>query len=233
MTLVVNHRAGAGQFKRALKRVVKRALTFHLPVNRLTRPLFQGLYLVHVGVRGGWHWACRYFWSEPLFRSQCFSVGRGFRMDRLPSLTGQGRIILGDAVRLDGRSTISFSSCLRSDPELHVGNDTFIGDQCSFTVADSVHIGDHCLLAPGVAVRDHDGHPLDASCRRAKKPSPTEGIKPVRIGDDVWIGTRATILKGVSIGDRAVVAAASVVTRDVPPDVVVAGNPAQIVKQLT
>ena len=54
----------------------------------------------------------------------------------------------------------------------------------------------------------------------------------MRIGDDVWIGGGSLILKGVSIGDRAIIAARSVVTKDVPADTVVAGNPARIVKQL-
>jgi maltose O-acetyltransferase len=57
-------------------------------------------------------------------------------------------------------------------------------------------------------------------------------VRPVRIGDDVWIGTGAVILKGVTIGARAIVGAGAVVNRDVPPDVIVAGNPARVVKNL-
>ena len=82
-------------------------------------------------------------------------------------------------------------------------------------------------------VYDLDGHPLDAERRRNGEPSPAEEIKPVVIGDDVWIGTGAVILKGVTIGDRAVIAARSVVTADVPCDVIVAGNPAKLIRNLT
>ena len=64
------------------------------------------------------------------------------------------------------------------------------------------------------------------------EPTPPEGIRPVTIGDDVWIGANALILKGVSIGDRAIVGAGAVVTKDVAADVVVAGNPARVVKRL-
>src|SRR5207247_2133879 len=92
--------------------------------------------------------------------------------------------------------------------------------------------GRHCLLAAGVRVFDFDGHPLDADRRRRGEPAPADAIRPVTIGDDVWIGTAAMILKGVTIGDRAVIAAGAVVARDVPADVVVAGNPAQVVKRL-
>jgi maltose O-acetyltransferase len=75
--------------------------------------------------------------------------------------------------------------------------------------------------------------PLDAERRRAGEPSPPESVRPVVIGNDVWIGTGAVILKGVTVGDRSVIAARAVVTRDVRPDAVVAGNPARVVKYLS
>ena len=71
-------------------------------------------------------------------------------------------------------------------------------------------------------------HPLDAETRR----SGLESARPIRIGDDVWIGGGAIVLPGVTIGDRSVIAAGSVVTRDVPPDTLVAGNPARPLRQL-
>ena len=84
----------------------------------------------------------------------------------------------------------------------------------------------------GVLIYDQDGHPLDAARRRAGEPSPPESVAPVTLGNDVWVGSGAVILKGVTVGDRAVVAARSVVTKDVPADSVVAGNPARVVLAL-
>jgi maltose O-acetyltransferase len=81
-------------------------------------------------------------------------------------------------------------------------------------------------------VFDLDGHPLDADERRAGQPTPASAVRPVEIGDDVWVGTGALILKGVTVGPRSVVAARAVVTADVPADVVVAGNPARVVRHL-
>jgi len=225
--LVTKLRRGEGPFWGAAKGAARRVLSFHLPVNALTRPLFSLLYGVHVASREWVAWALRFFWYEPLFRSRCAEVGEGFRMEQLPYLSGRGRIAIGRHVWLSGKSTIEFSNRLHADPELRIGDGSFVGHGCVFHVADSVRVGDHCLLAGGVMVFDCDGHPLDAGRRRAGEPTPRSGVAPVVIGDDVWIGSGALVLKGVTVGDRAVIAARSVVTGDVPAGVVVAGNPAR------
>jgi carbonic anhydrase/acetyltransferase-like protein (isoleucine patch superfamily) len=227
-------RQGKGPFWGRLKRAVKMVRAVHLPVNIVTRPVFAILYWFHVFVRESWIRLRRFFWTEPLFRSQCESVGRRFEMEELPYLQGQGRIVLGDAVRLSGKSSISFGRMIDGRlPELVVGDDTFIAHNCSFNSGRSIRIGNHCLVATGVHIYDLDGHPIDADRRRASEPSPPEEVLPVVIGNDVWIGNGAIILKGVTIGDRAIVAARSVVTKDVPADTIVAGNPAKVVKSLS
>ena len=226
-------RRGEGPFWGRMKRTAKAVLSFHIPANRLTLPIFRIAYRFHVVVRESWIWTKRFFWNEPLFRSQCVSVGSGFQMEQLPYIVGTGRIVIDDKVRLSGRQSIAFGRSMSTTlPEFVIGEGTFIGHQCSFNIGRSIRIGKHCLLAAGVAVFDMDGHPQDAALRRAGEPSPPESIGPVVIGDDVWVGNGALILKGVTIGDRAIIAARSVVTRDVSSDTVVAGNPAQMVKTL-
>jgi acetyltransferase-like isoleucine patch superfamily enzyme len=230
MSLRSKLREGKGPVWGPLKRVVRGVLNFHLPVNAVTRPVFRGLYRVHVGVREGWIWARRFCWTEPLFRSQCEAVGWGLRIEELPYIVGSGDIKLGANVRLSGKSSITFGTGAGGRPELAVGDGTFIGHACGFVVGSSVRIGRHCLLATGVMVYDQDGHPLDADRRRAGEPTPPDQVRPVVLGDDVWVGFGAVILKGVRVGDRAVIAARSVVTKDVPADAVVAGNPARVVR---
>ncbi len=90
-----------------------------------------------------------------------------------------------------------------------------------------VIIGDNVLCAPNVQIYTA-AHPLDPATRR----SGVEFAKEIRIGNDVWIGGGAIILPGVSIGDNVVVGAGSVITKDIPSDVVVGGNPARIIKKL-
>lgn len=233
MSLARKLRRGEGPFWGRLKRLAIAALTVHLPAGGPARPLFALLYRFHVVAREGLLWARRFFWNEPLFRSQCESVGPGLWMEELPALRGRGRIAIGSGVRLSGRMFVSFNTRGEVRPELAIGDRTFVGHACSFSVARSVRVGRHCYIASGVTVLDQDGHPLDAAARRAGLPTPPEAVAPVVIGDDVWVGSGAVILKGVTVGDRAVVAAHAVVTRDVPADAVVAGNPARVVRDLT
>ncbi len=232
MSLFTKIRRGEGPFWGRLKRAALAVLSFHIPVNVVTRPLFRLCYKLHVFVRETWTWARRFFWNEPLFRSQCESVGAGFRMEELPYMGGHGRIVLGDRVYISGLISIGFSNVYEARPEFVVGDGTFIGHRCGFNASRSIRIGRHCYLASGVVIFDFDGHPVDATERRAGKPTPPEACRPVAIGDDVWIGGHATILKGVTIGDRSIVAAGAMVTKDVPPDSIVAGNPARVVKSL-
>lgn len=225
-------RRGEGPVWGRMKRLIKAVLTFHVPVNGMTRPAARLLYRFHVFVRETWVWVRRFFWNEPLFRSQCEKVGTEFRMEELPYLGGVGKIVIGDRVYISGLISIGFSNQIVDRPEFVVGDGTFIGHRTGFNIGRSIQIGRHCYIASGCSITDMDGHPIDAADRRAGKPTPPEGCKPIAIGDDVWVGFHVLILKGVNIGPRSIIAAGSVVTRDVPPDSIVAGNPARIVKRL-
>jgi acetyltransferase-like isoleucine patch superfamily enzyme len=109
---------------------------------------------------------------------------------------------------------------------------------------ESIEIGSHCLISWNVGIADSDFHPIDAAQRRIdtmalapfykdRPARPEIKAAPVRIHDNVWIGMNAVILKGVTVGENSIIAAGAVVSKDVPPNVVVAGNPAVIVKRLT
>jgi acetyltransferase-like isoleucine patch superfamily enzyme len=106
---------------------------------------------------------------------------------------------------------------------------------------ERIEIGSNCLISWNVGMADSDFHPLDPAQRlidaRAlapflpdRPPRPKLKTAPVKICDNVWIGMNAIILKGVTVGENSVVAAGAVVTKSVPPNTVVAGNPAVAVK---
>jgi maltose O-acetyltransferase len=111
--------------------------------------------------------------------------------------------------------------------QIHLGDDFFANYGCVFLDVCRIEFGDDCLLGPGVHVYTAT-HPLDAESRR----SGLEYGKPVTVGDEVWIGGRAVLNPGVTVGDRAMIASGAVVTEDVPSDCVVQGNPAEVVKRL-
>ena len=108
-----------------------------------------------------------------------------------------------------------------SGASIRIGNGTYLNRNVEIIAQQEVVIGRDCMVAWDVVIMDTDQHGLGGN--------PPVGL-PVRIGDRVWIGCRAIILKGVTIGDDAVVAAGSVVTKDVPAQAVVAGVPARVIR---
>ncbi len=130
-----------------------------------------------------------------------------------------------------------------------IGNEVYIGAS-SIICANKIVFGNNILVAWGAVFYDHDSHSLDYTLRQqdikavyaafeshsgnflATKNWAVVNSKPIVIEDNVWIGMNALVLKGVTIGEGAIVAAGSVVTKDVPPFTVVGGNPAVVIKNL-
>lgn len=110
--------------------------------------------------------------------------------------------------------------------EIRVGRNVFVNQNCTFYDLGGLDIADDVLIGPNVSIITAS-HPLDPAQRRAV----TIG-KPIVIERNVWIATGATIIGGVTVGENSVVAAGSVVTRDVPPNVLVGGNPARVIRPI-
>jgi len=110
---------------------------------------------------------------------------------------------------------------------ISLGRNVFINYHCIFLDCAPIAIGDDVQIGPAVQLYTAQ-HPLDAKVRR----SGLESASPIRIGTDAWIGGGVVVLPGVTIGDRSIVGAGSVVVHDVPPDSLVVGNPARIVRTL-
>jgi acetyltransferase-like isoleucine patch superfamily enzyme len=123
-----------------------------------------------------------------------------------------------------------------------IGNYCFVGEGSRIWSHQAIRIGSHVMIAHDVEIHDSNYHSLDFLVRRqeihdrfdknVKFPFTGATESAVTIGDDVWIGFRSSIMKGVNIGTGAAVAACSVVTKDVPPYTLVAGNPAQVIREL-
>jgi maltose O-acetyltransferase len=128
---------------------------------------------------------------------------------------------VGEAVVIKPLFACDYGSNIR------IGKNAFVNCNCVFLDCAAIEIGDDLQMGPAVQLYTPE-HPLEADARR----SGLEFARPIRIGNNVWIGGGAIVLGGVTIGDNAVVGAGSVVTRDVPASMLVVGNPARVVRRL-
>lgn len=145
-----------------------------------------------------------------------FSVGRQSRLEGAFTLAGDGVISIG--------SYCSFRGGVRLSAKTRIS------------------IGDHVFAAEDVFITDNDNHPTSPAYRKEMTLTPpsspswkiTDSVasSPVTIGDNVWLGKSAIVLKGVTIGTGSIVAAGAVVTKDIPPFSIAAGNPAKVVKTI-
>lgn len=127
----------------------------------------------------------------------------------------------------------------RADASLSIGHRTFVGAG-QISCAESITIGDDVLVAWNTTIFDHGSHAVNWQRRRNDVSDWIQGrknwegvvIRPVSIGNKAWIGFGCILLPGVNIGEGAIVGAGSVVTRDVPPWTIVAGNPARTIKEI-
>lgn len=110
---------------------------------------------------------------------------------------------------------------------IRIGDNVFFNFNCVILDVAPVHIGSRVLFGPGVQLYAAT-HPLSAKVRQTG----LELGKPIHIGDDVWLGGGTIVCPGVSIGARSVIGAGSVVTKDIPADVVAAGNPCRVLRQI-
>jgi len=111
---------------------------------------------------------------------------------------------------------------------IRIGNNTVFSNDITIIAEREVTIGERCLIGDRLTIFDNDAHEIDPSTRTRSYGK----AAPVNIGNNVWIGSVVTILKGVKVGDNSIIAANSVVTKDVPANAIVAGNPAKIIKMI-
>lgn len=143
-------------------------------------------------------------------------------------------LTLGEQTQVPG--SIRFD---REHACISIGHRSFISG--SLIAAQSIEIGDDVLIAWNVTIVDHNSHPIAFSQRQPDAVNWLAGhkdwthvtISPVKICDKAWIGFNAIILKGITIGEGAIIGAGSVVTKDIPPWTIAAGNPARVIREIS
>jgi acetyltransferase-like isoleucine patch superfamily enzyme len=180
-----------------------------------------------------WRGVKQIVFFDPMLRYRCKRVGKAVYFEStFPLIMGYGDIYIGDRVNISGNVNLIVSYKANPNPTIIIGDDVSLGFECTMSCADRITIGNRVLIAHFASIYDNNNHPIDPGARAKNMPIGKDDFAPVVIEDDVWIGAHAVVLKGVTIGRGSVVAMGSVVTKDVPPMTVVAGNPARVVKQI-
>lgn len=216
-----------GPFPRLVRFAYFRCTRFSLPAPRLiVMPMLWAL----LAARSFWHFVWRVFVCEPILKAYFKECGRNFIGDcHLPWINGKGDIIVGDNVEISGKLSVAFAARFTDHPTLVIGDNSGVGHDCVFVVGKRIVIGRDCTISGNCWIADSNGHSSDPADRLARKPPPAEDVRPIVIGDGVWIGRNCLIFPGVKIGAGSVISAGSVVRGHVPPYGVVAGNPAKVV----
>lgn len=202
----------------------------HLPI---PRPIAAALYAERRSRSIWMPLVAKFLYREPLLRYRCHSVGRRLQIEgRIPDIDGNGTITIGDNVRIGEHCSWFIGHKMSEGATLAIGNDVSVGYRGMISAAKSVSIGDRTLLAGHVAIFDNPSHPMSPRGRFHHEPYDLAEAEPVVIGRNCWIGSNAYILGGVTIGDNSIVAAASVVTKSVPPNTLVGGVPARVLREL-
>jgi acetyltransferase-like isoleucine patch superfamily enzyme len=185
------------------------------------------MYQLHFVIVRGWHSFWNICYRHPLFQARCSSFGRNVVLDRLPFVSGPVEIHIGDYVLIGGCVSI-LSARTDAKPLLVLKDHSEIGWNVSIAVARQITIEEHARVSYDCRISDTDGHPREADLRAKNAPVHARDVKPVRICKYAWIGNGSHIMKGVTIGEGAVIGANSVVISDIPPYSLALGNPAEV-----
>ena len=183
--------------------------------------------------------ACYPFWNRLYARICGVKFGHNMLVHNKIYIYNKGSISIGDDFHFTSGDCINpISRNLRGSfytmvqgARIEIGSRVGISSSCIWA-KDMIKIGNDVNIGGDCIIMDNDAHPIDYMHRRRELFNQTIGTSPILIEDDVWIGARCIILKGVQVGARSIIAAGSVVTHSIPSDVLAAGNPCKVIKSL-
>lgn len=156
---------------------------------------------------------------------RCTRVGRLPRVYGRPRINNFGEIVIGDKFRYFS-NTVTSEMVAYHGGRVEIGNNVFVNYGTSFSAHRLIRIGNDCQIGSYVCLMDNDYHRVEDRTQLSES-------RPIVLCNNVWLGVRVIVLKGVTIGENAVVGSGSVVTKDVPPNCVAAGLPAKVIRTFT
>ena len=167
------------------------------------------------------HRRLRLLWVSLRYRRAQFGAGCDPRSGLFLRIGKEARVVFGANCVLDRFLTVE------AEGRLSVGAGTIFGHHCTLVALRDLEIGADCLIANLVDIRDNDHNFADLDLPIREQGA---SVAPVKIGRNVWLGTKVTVIKGVTIGDNAIVGANAVVTKDIPANAIAAGVPARVIR---
>lgn len=226
-SLILKIKRGETPAYRLIRSVAKVIVSPRAPrVPGFLKPSLRVVYEIHFGTIRVARWLAVVLYRHSLFQARCASVGRNLSIDTLPYVDGHVEIHIGDDVTI-GSFSISSGRFLER-PRLIIKDRAQIGWRVGFAVNKEVIIEEDARISFDCRISDSDGHPRQADLRAQNAPVDPKDIRPVRICRYAWIGNGSHIMKGVTVGEGAVIGANSVVISDVPPYCLAMGNPAEV-----
>lgn len=178
-------------------------------------------------------------WNKLFLKRKKVVFGNNLTINGKLRFYGNGKCFIGNNVKINSEPVANPTSGgymtsinVYDGAVLKIGNNVGIS-HTAISAIECIEIEDNVLIGSNCMIADTDFHPLDADIRR-ENPNDLSATKsaPIKIENDVFIGARSIILKGVTIGEGAVVGAGSVVTKDIPAGEIWAGNPAKFIKKI-
>lgn len=195
--------------------------------------VYKLLYIIHVVLKQTISDVLRIIYYTPLLKSRLKNNPKQLYLyGGLPVVIGSLDIIMGDKVRLAAMTTISGRAVGHEIPQLLIGDNVGIGWRTSISVGKSIIIGNNVRIAGDCYLAGYPGHPINAKLRALGKPEEDSQVGDIILEDDVWLATGVKVIPGVTIGRGTIVAAGSVVTKDLPSFVLAAGVPARVIKSI-
>ena len=199
-----------------------------LPLPRVVLKVVRPFYFLHFGIIYAFR-NLLIFYRGPLFQARCASFGRGVTLDgKLPFVLGPVQIDVGNDVFIGGNVVINSGYVSDKPPRLILKDRSALGWGVYLTVNSEIVIEEDVRIPHDCRISDSDGHPREVDLRAANVQQSLKDIRPIRICRGAWIGNGSHVMKGVTIGEGAIIGANSVVISDVPPFALAMGNPAEV-----
>lgn len=213
-----------------LRQLHKTKQKWYFPLLPVVHPLMLRL---HLALVSAWHNVTQFCYFTPLFKSRLNNPPHQLHLySGMPQVAGWLTITIGEGCRISGRSSLFGRTAGVTQPQLQIGKNVDIGWQNTIAVGSRIVLADHVRLAGNVYLAGFPGHPLSAEARARGDCETDAQVGDIVLEENVWLATGVTVLAGVTIGRNSIIAAGSVVTKDIPSNVIAAGVPAKVVKQL-